>query len=116
MDYIYMWNIYIYMYTSSMSCVCWPNNLMVTNPLTTFMIPKCHLANRVRPCNPIVYGAAAASLTPPQPVGYPYIAVLKLPSSSKLPLGFCGPRAQGPYGPGPSTRAQVRGPGIPFKK
>ena len=33
------------MYTSSWSCVCWPNYLMVMGTLTTCMISEYHFVN-----------------------------------------------------------------------
>ena len=40
--------------------------LSLSSPLTTFMIPKCHFAKLMPPCNPKVYGVVAVSLTPRQ--------------------------------------------------
>ena len=52
------------LYPSSWSCVCWPNNLMVSNPLILSMNLKYHSTKLMTLCNPKVCGVVAASLTP----------------------------------------------------
>ena len=41
--------IYTYIYTSSMSCVCWPANLKVTDPLVNYSFSNDHIANQGPP-------------------------------------------------------------------
>ena len=44
----------MYIYTSSMSCVYWRNNLKGTIPLTTFVESKYTFADQVQPHTPKV--------------------------------------------------------------
>ena len=70
------------------------------------MNSKCHFTKLMPPCNPKVYRAVAASLTPQQPASYSYNVFFERPSCSELLQTYCG--HGGPEGPGP-------GPGIPME-
>ncbi len=50
-------------YTSSWSCVCWPTNLKVTDPLVNYSFSNDHIANLVQPCARIVIESQTKSLT-----------------------------------------------------
>ena len=46
-----------------MSCVCWPTNLNVTDPLVNYSFSNDHIANQGPPCARILIESQTKSLT-----------------------------------------------------
>ncbi len=84
--------------------------------IITFMISKYASADRERPCNCKVYGAATDSLTPQQLASPSYIAFNSAPSCSESPTRYCTPQPGGGARPGPEYWGASTGPRAPFQK